>query len=68
MMGGCLRVKSAAQEADEVRQDLLREQDQTSVEEVKQFPAVDRRRNPVVPSEQREKGEVFFERFNPAVT
>jgi len=29
-----------------------------SVEEIKQFPTVDRRRNPGVPSEQREAGEV----------
>ena len=28
------------------------------VEEVNQFPAVERRRNPAVPSAQREKGEV----------
>src|SRR5713101_2180985 len=39
------------------------------VEEVNQFPAVERRRNPAVPSEQREKGEVaVFQELGKALT
>ena len=57
------------QEAEEVAENLLREQVQTSVEEVKPFPAVDRRRNLAVPSEQREKGEVaIFQELGKALT
>jgi diguanylate cyclase (GGDEF)-like protein len=42
---------------------------QTTVEEVKQFPAVDRRRNAGVPSEQREAGEVaVFQELGKALT
>ena len=40
-----------------------------SVEEIKQFPTVDRRRNPGVPSEQREAGEVaVFQELGKALT
>ncbi len=39
------------------------------MEDVNQFPAVDRRRNPAVPSEQREKGEVaVFQELGKALT
>jgi len=39
------------------------------VEDVNQFPAVERRRNPAVPSEQREKGEVaVFQELGKALT
>ena len=42
---------------------------QLRVEEVKQFPAVERRRNPALPSEQREKGEVaIFQELGKALT
>jgi diguanylate cyclase (GGDEF)-like protein len=42
---------------------------QSSVEEVKQFPAVERRRNAAVPSEQREAGEVaVFQELGKALT
>src|SRR6202171_1172525 len=57
------------QEAEEVAENLLREQVQTSVEEVKPFPAVERRRSLAVPSEQREKGEVaIFQELGKALT
>jgi diguanylate cyclase (GGDEF)-like protein len=40
-----------------------------SIEEIKQFPAVERRRNPAVPSEQREAGEVaVFQELGKALT
>jgi hypothetical protein len=40
-----------------------------SVEEIKQFPTVDRRRNPGVPSEQREAGEMaVFQELGKALT
>jgi diguanylate cyclase (GGDEF)-like protein len=40
-----------------------------SVEEIKQFPTVDRRRNPGVPSEQREAGEIaVFQELGKALT
>jgi diguanylate cyclase (GGDEF)-like protein len=39
------------------------------VEEVKQFPAVERRRNPAVPTEQREAGEIaVFQELGKALT
>ena len=58
-----------AREAEEVAENLLRGQVQTSVEEVKPFPAVDRRRTPAVPFEQREKGEVaIFQELEKALT
>ena len=58
-----------AREAEAVTANLLRGQVQTSVEEVKPFPAVDRRRTPAVPSEQREKGEVaIFQELGKALT
>ena len=39
------------------------------VEDVNQFPAVERRRNPAVPLEQREKGEVaVFQELGKALT
>src|ERR1700682_3992250 len=57
------------QEAEEVAENLLRKQGQTSVEEVKPFPAVERRRSLAVPSEQREKGEVaVFQELGKALT
>src|SRR6202045_5168562 len=44
-------------------------EDQGRVEEVNQFPAVERRRNPAVPSAQREKGEVaVFQELGKALT
>jgi diguanylate cyclase (GGDEF)-like protein len=47
----------------------LRNQVQSSVEEVKQFPAVDRRRNSAVPSEHREAGEIaVFQELGKALT
>ena len=62
-------VDHLAREAEEVAQNLLREQVQTSVEEVKPFPVVERRRNPAVPAEQREKGEVaIFQELGKALT
>jgi diguanylate cyclase (GGDEF)-like protein len=43
--------------------------DQLSVDEVKQFPAVERRRNPAVSAEQREAGEVaIFQELGKALT
>jgi diguanylate cyclase (GGDEF)-like protein len=48
---------------------VSREQDQQIVEEVKQFPAIERRRNAAVPSDQREKGEVaVFQELGKALT
>jgi len=62
-------VDRLAREAEEVAQNLLRGQVQTSVEEVKPFPVVERRRNPAVPAEQREKGEVaIFQELGKALT
>jgi putative methionine-R-sulfoxide reductase with GAF domain len=47
----------------------LKEQVQPNVEEVKQFPAFERRRNPAVPYEQREAGEVaVFQELGKALT
>ena len=47
----------------------LKEQVQPSVEDVKQFPAVERRRNPAVPYEHREAGEVaVFQELGKALT
>jgi diguanylate cyclase (GGDEF)-like protein len=47
----------------------LKGQVQTNVEDVKQFPAVERRRNPSVPYEQREAGEVaVFQELGKALT
>jgi diguanylate cyclase (GGDEF)-like protein len=47
----------------------LKDQVQPNVEEVKQFPAVERRRNPGVPYEQREAGEVaVFQELGKALT
>ena len=44
-------------------------QDEPRVEEVKQFPAVERRRNPAVSGEQREAGEVaVFQELGKALT
>ncbi len=44
-------------------------EEQARVEDVNQFPAVDRRRNPAVPSAQREKGEVaIFQELGKALT
>src|SRR6202045_1694740 len=44
-------------------------EDQGRVEEVNQFPAVERRRNPAVPSAQREKGELaIFQELGKALT
>jgi len=44
-------------------------QESTSVEDVRQFPAVERRRNPAMPSDQREKGEVaVFQELGKALT
>jgi len=44
-------------------------EEQAQVEEINQFPAVERRRNPAVPSEQREKGEVaVFQELGKALT
>src|SRR6266481_8359190 len=46
-----------------------RTRDQPSVDEVKQFPAVERRRNPAVSAEQREAGEVaIFQELGKALT
>ncbi len=48
---------------------IAKGQGQSRVEEVKQFPAVERRRNPALPSEQREKGEVaIFQELGKALT
>src|SRR5229473_2236495 len=47
----------------------IRKGEEARVEEVNQFPAVERRRNPAVPSEQREKGEVaVFQELGKALT
>jgi diguanylate cyclase (GGDEF)-like protein len=47
----------------------LKDQAQPNVEEIKQFPAVERRRNPAVPYEQREAGEVaVFQELGKALT
>src|SRR5713101_2225401 len=47
----------------------IRKGEEARVEEVNQFPAVERRRNPAVPSEQREKGEVaVFQELGMALT
>ncbi len=44
-------------------------EEQARVEDVNQFPAVDRRRNPALPSEHREKGEVaVFQELGKALT
>jgi diguanylate cyclase (GGDEF)-like protein len=44
-------------------------EEEARVEDVNQFPAVERRRNPAVPSEQREKGEVaVFQELGKALT
>ncbi len=49
--------------------DLERNQVQTRVEDVKQFPAIERRRNAAVPYEQREAGEVaVFQELGKALT
>jgi hypothetical protein len=41
----------------------------SNVEEVKPFPAVERRRNPAVPSERREAGELaVFQELGKALT
>ena len=48
---------------------LLREQVPLSVDEVKQFPAIERRRNPAVPAEQRVAGEIaIFQELGKALT
>jgi len=67
---GCrAAVGRLAREAEEVAENLLRAQVQTSVEEVSRFPVVERRRNPAVPAEQREKGEVaIFQELGKALT
>ena len=44
-------------------------EEEAPVEDVNQFPAIERRRNPAVPSEQREKGEVaVFQELGKALT
>ena len=52
-----------------MHQNLLKEQVQLSVDEVKQFPAVERRRNAAVPAEQRVAGEIaIFQELGKALT
>ena len=54
---------------DGQRGNNAKDQVQPSVEEVKQFPAVERRRNPAVPYEHREAGEVaVFQELGKALT
>jgi diguanylate cyclase (GGDEF)-like protein len=68
-LGGCKAADGTVREEEAARQNLLKEQVQTSVEEVKQFPAVDRRRNPAVPAEQRVAGEIaIFQELGKALT
>jgi diguanylate cyclase (GGDEF)-like protein len=51
------------------RNEIQKGQVDPRVEDVNQFPAVERRRNPAVPSEQREKGEVaVFQELGKALT
>src|SRR6266852_4076672 len=67
--GCCDAVDRLAREAEEVSRNPLKGQVQTTVEEVKPFPVVERRRNPAVPAEQREKGEVaIFQELGKALT
>src|SRR5260370_18164723 len=48
---------------------IRKREEEARVEEVNQFPDVERRRNPAVPSAQREKGEVaIFQELGKALT
>ena len=51
------------------RPGIRKREEQAQVEEVNQFPATERRRNPALPSEQREKGQVaIFQELGKALT
>src|SRR5713101_1706698 len=72
---GTAKVSGAAKQANLRRGEqgqegkIAKGQVQSRVEEVKQFPAVERRRNPALLSEQREKGEVaIFQELGKALT
>jgi diguanylate cyclase (GGDEF)-like protein len=63
------RLRSLPSRKQGKESEILKGQVEPHVEEVKQFPAVERRRNPALPSEQREKGEVaVFQELGKALT
>src|ERR1700720_3509415 len=67
--GGSSRRRRKLVEVCQRTQLISKGQVQSNVEEVKPFPAVERRRNPAVPSQHREAGEIaIFQELGKALT